>query len=194
MTRRSQRYQIIVTCQGIAEPAVEQVCSRRVDALKRAKQITATWPTAIKVELRDTFSYITPILFTWSRYTAFQITAAINAEAKDHAEFFKSTHELDGLEGRKSVLRANVVLNYLVPLLPYLEKLGAANPTIIYVGKRENCITEVGGLTHIYEGKYLICPQGPANYDCDGAANITEVRALVEEYRSHYPTIEVCYV
>lgn len=195
MTRRSERYQIIVTYQGIAEPEIVQVNSRRLDAVKRAKTITTTWPTAIKVEVRDTNPNIvggsyTFIIFTWSRYTAAQITEAINAEAQDQTEFFNSTD----VEGRKSVLRANVALNYLVPLLPYLEKLAAKNPTTIYVGRRENCITEVGGLTNIYPGKYLLCPDGPAAYDCEGAETITELRALVEEYRSNYPTIAVCYV
>lgn len=193
MTRRSERYHIIVTSQGIAEPTVVQVNSRRVDALKRAKIITQTWPTAIKVEVRDTVAYRDCILFTWSRYTADQITAAIDAEAKVWAVGFNITDETK-IEGRRQVMRANVVLNYLVPLLPFLAHATAKNPTRIYVGRRENCITEVGGLTHIYEGKYLICPDGPAAYDCEGAETITEARAIVENYRENYPTIEVCYV
>jgi hypothetical protein len=67
-------------------------------------------------------------------------------------------------------------------------------PDCIYVGLRAACIAEVGGLTEIYAGKYLVCPTGDAQFDCEGCANKTELKRLIAAYRSYYPGIRVCYV
>jgi hypothetical protein len=50
-------------------------------------------------------------------FTKQQIDKAIDQEAADWADFFNASD----LEGRKSVMRANVAVGYLVPLLPYLD-------------------------------------------------------------------------
>lgn len=60
-------------------------------------------------------------------------------------------------------------------------------PTTIYYGRRENVIAEVGGLTHIYPGKYLIQPDGNAAYDADGADTKADLRAMLAEYRRQFP-------
>jgi hypothetical protein len=64
-----------------------------------------------------------------------------------------------------------------------------ANPTHLYYGARERCITEVGGLTHIYQGKYLVCPVGEGKYDCEGAANLTELKLILQHLQIAYPGI-----
>lgn len=69
-----------------------------------------------------------------------------------------------------------------------------ADPEMIYVGTREAIIAEVGGLSHIYDGKYLIAPDGPAAYDCIGCDTKKALKLCVEEYRAAYPGIRVCYV
>lgn len=59
-------------------------------------------------------------------YTAKQIADAIEAEANGWALFFDvvGRHDFDeALEGRKAVMRANVSVGYLEPLLPYLARL-----------------------------------------------------------------------
>jgi hypothetical protein len=63
-------------------------------------------------------------------------------------------------------------------------------PTTFYYGHREDVIREVGGLTHIYPGKYLIQPDGPAAYDADGAGSKAELKALLAEYRRLYPNAD----
>ncbi len=52
-------------------------------------------------------------------YTETQIAAAIDVEAADWATFFKVTDQED-IEARKQVMRANVAVGYLKPLLSYL--------------------------------------------------------------------------
>lgn len=61
------------------------------------------------------------------------------------------------------------------------------NPTAIYYGKREDVIRELGGMTHIYPGKYLIQLDGGATYDAEGADNLKDARAFVRELRALYP-------
>lgn len=201
MSKRRERYQIVVTTEGLAEAQVVSVFSRRIDALKRAKVVTKTWQSAFKVELRDTnpdmfHGQFANVLFTWSRYTKAQLEAAIDAEAKAWAEFFAVDGDVSiRVEERKQHHRANLALNFIgTDLRQHLLQLAKLQPTHLYVGRRENILAEVGEHNDIYEGKFLACPVGEPQFDCDSAANITELRAIVEEYRSHYPTISVCYV
>lgn len=65
------------------------------------------------------------------------------------------------------------------------------NPDTVYYGLREDVIREVGGLTHIYPGVYLIQPDGPAAYDADGADDLAGAKALIEEYKAQFPGIRV---
>ena len=69
-----------------------------------------------------------------------------------------------------------------------------SNPEYLYVGKRASCIAELGGLTDIYQGKYLVCPIGEDSWDCEGAATLQEVKAIVADLRSAYPGITVIYL
>lgn len=64
-------------------------------------------------------------------------------------------------------------------------------PGTIYCGKRETVISEVGGLTHIYPGAYLIQPDGDAAYDAEGANTLAEMKAIIADYRALYPGINV---
>lgn len=59
-------------------------------------------------------------------YTSEQITAAIDSEAEGWAIFF-GVSDSEGLEARKLVMRANVSVGYLEPLLPYLVRSTEAN-------------------------------------------------------------------
>jgi hypothetical protein len=68
------------------------------------------------------------------------------------------------------------------------------NPETVYVGKREHCITELGGLTDIYPGKYLVCPIGNGNWDCEGTDTKKQLKEMIAYYRECYPEIIVCYV
>ena len=63
-------------------------------------------------------------------------------------------------------------------------------PDRIFYGKRDAVIREVGGLTHIYPGKYLIQPDGNATYDADAAGSAEDLKALIKEYRALYPDAE----
>lgn len=65
------------------------------------------------------------------------------------------------------------------------------NPETIYCGKRETVIAEVGGMSHIYAGKYLIQPDGNGNYDAEGVDTKADMKALVSEYRRQFPGIRV---
>jgi hypothetical protein len=60
-------------------------------------------------------------------------------------------------------------------------------PDTIYYGRRETVIAEVGGLTHIYPGKYLIQPDGNAAYDADGCDTKADLKAMLAEYRRLFP-------
>ena len=64
-------------------------------------------------------------------------------------------------------------------------------PDTIYCGPREAVITEVGGLTHIYPGKFLIQPDGSAAYDAEGAETLNEMKDLIAYYRDLFPGIHV---
>lgn len=65
------------------------------------------------------------------------------------------------------------------------------NPDTIYCGKRETVIAEVGGLTHIYPGKYLLQPDGNAAFDAEGADTKADLKALIAEFKRAYPAIRV---
>lgn len=64
-------------------------------------------------------------------------------------------------------------------------------PEILYCGRREDVIREVGGLTHIYPGKYLIQPDGNAAYDAEGADSAKDMKATIAEFKRWYPGIRV---
>lgn len=63
-------------------------------------------------------------------------------------------------------------------------------PTTIYYGHREDVIRELGGLTHIYPGEYLVQPDGNAAFDAEGADTEAELRELITEFRHAYPAAE----
>lgn len=52
-------------------------------------------------------------------YTSEQLSKAVDAEAAKWAEFFEVTNS-EEIEGRKRVMRANIAVGYLNPLLPFL--------------------------------------------------------------------------
>ena len=64
-------------------------------------------------------------------------------------------------------------------------------PDTIYCGKREVVIAEVGGMTHIYPGKYLVQPDGNAAYDAEGADSAAEMDGLIAYYRDMFPNVNV---
>ena len=64
-------------------------------------------------------------------------------------------------------------------------------PDTIYCGKRTVVINEVGGMTHIYPGKYLIQPDGNAAYDAEGADTKADMMATIAQYRAMFPAINV---
>lgn len=64
-------------------------------------------------------------------------------------------------------------------------------PDTIYCGHREDVIAEVGGLTHIYHGKYLLQPDGNAAFDAEGVNSKADLKAMIAEYRRMYPGIRV---
>lgn len=64
-------------------------------------------------------------------------------------------------------------------------------PETLYCGTREMVIAEVGGLTHIYPGVFLVQPDGPAAYDAEGADTREEMQAIIEEYRTLFPNVLV---
>ena len=71
MNRRSTRYQIIITTKVWADEVfadVVQANSRKVDAIKRAKQMITTWgKDAVKIEVKDTgYGIINPIIWSWT--------------------------------------------------------------------------------------------------------------------------------
>jgi len=70
----------------------------------------------------------------------------------------------------------------------------STNPDTIYCGKREDVIREVGGLTHIYPGKYLIQPDGNAAYDAEGAETKAELKTVIAEFKRWYPGIRVVFL
>lgn len=67
----------------------------------------------------------------------------------------------------------------------------SAHPETIYCGRREDVIREVGGLTHIYPGEFLIQPDGPAAYDAEGADTSKEMDEVIAYFRAIYPQILV---
>jgi hypothetical protein len=68
------------------------------------------------------------------------------------------------------------------------------HPTTLYVGARDAIIAEVGGMAHIYPGKYLAYPQGDAEYDAEGVNTKAELKEVVALYRREFPGIQICYV
>ena len=64
-------------------------------------------------------------------------------------------------------------------------------PDTIYCGKRDAVIAEVGGMAHIYSGKYLVQPDGNAAYDAEGADSVSEMRDVIAYYRDMFPGINV---
>lgn len=64
-------------------------------------------------------------------------------------------------------------------------------PDCIYVGDRETIITEIGGMAHIYEGAYLLYPNGRAEYDAEGVDTIEELNELIKVYEREFPGIKV---
>ena len=67
------------------------------------------------------------------------------------------------------------------------------NPTTLYVGTREAVMAEVGTPGY-YPGKYLTQPDGDAQWDAEGAATKAEVKAIIAQWRSVNPTIEVIWL
>jgi len=65
------------------------------------------------------------------------------------------------------------------------------NPDTIYCGPRDVVIAEVGGLAHIYPGKYLIQPDGPAAYDAEGCNSKADMKAFIAMFRREFPGIRV---
>lgn len=68
------------------------------------------------------------------------------------------------------------------------------NPTRLFVGRREDVIAEVGGMSHIYGGKYLIQPDGEGNYDAEGADTLKDAKEMVKEFSRVYPGIQVVWL
>ncbi len=66
-----------------------------------------------------------------------------------------------------------------------------ATPETLYCGKRETVIAELGGLTHIYPGKYLLQPDGNAAFDAEGVNSLKDLKAMIAEYRRMYPGIRI---
>ena len=64
-------------------------------------------------------------------------------------------------------------------------------PAVPHAALRDDVIREVGGLTHIYPGKYLLQPDGNAAYDAEGAETKADLNALIAEYRRQFPGIRV---
>ena len=67
-------------------------------------------------------------------------------------------------------------------------------PDTFYCGTREAIIAEVGGLSHIYPGAYLMQPAGPAAYDAEGADTLEELEELVAEYAALYPNARIAWL
>jgi hypothetical protein len=67
-------------------------------------------------------------------------------------------------------------------------------PNIIYWGKRNVFLTEVGQHMEIYKGKYLLYPydsNGSATFDAEGFDSVKAVRSALKEYQRFYPTAEI---
>lgn len=64
-------------------------------------------------------------------------------------------------------------------------------PETLYCGKRETVIAELGGLTHIYPGKYLLQPDGNAAFDAEGAESVKDMKAMIADFRRQFPDIRV---
>jgi len=67
-------------------------------------------------------------------------------------------------------------------------------PETLYCGPRATVIAEIGGMTHIYPGAYLMQPDGPAESDAEGADTIEELREHVAEYLALFPTARVVWL
>ena len=67
-------------------------------------------------------------------------------------------------------------------------------PETLYCGPRAVVIAEIGGMSHLYPGAYLMQPDGPAEYDAEGADTAAELCELVAEYRSLFPAARVVWL
>jgi hypothetical protein len=67
-------------------------------------------------------------------------------------------------------------------------------PETLYCGTREAVIAEIGGMSHIYPGAYLMQPDGPAEYDAEGADTIEGLREHVAEYLAMFPDARVVWL
>jgi len=66
-----------------------------------------------------------------------------------------------------------------------------ADPDTLYCGKRETIIAEIGGMSHIYPGKYLAQPDGNGNYDAEGVDTKADLKAVIAQFKLWYPNIRV---
>lgn len=62
--------------------------------------------------------------------------------------------------------------------------------TKFYYGRREVVIAELGGMTSIYPGKYLIQPDGNDTFDAEGADTKADLALFLAELRQAYPHAE----
>jgi hypothetical protein len=67
-------------------------------------------------------------------------------------------------------------------------------PETLYCGPRAVVIAEIGGMAHLYPGAYLLQPDGPAEYDAEGADTAADLRELVAEYRALFPAARVVWL
>lgn len=76
----------------------------------------------------------------------------------------------------------------------------ASQPTIIYLGKREDMIAEVAAFDFRTVGvsskdcKWAVLPIGEAQFDTIPCRNLTEARAVLAELRAAYPGIKACWI
>lgn len=66
------------------------------------------------------------------------------------------------------------------------------NPTKLYVGKRDAVIAEAS-TPEFYEGKYLVQPDGDAQWDAIGCDTKKGLLATIKELRNAYPGIQVLW-
>lgn len=67
-------------------------------------------------------------------------------------------------------------------------------PTTIYYGTRKDIIREIGGMAHIYPGKYLIFFDGDANWDLEGADTKKDLKEFLDYYRGVYPNARLAAI
>lgn len=72
-----------------------------------------------------------------------------------------------------------------------------SKPTVLYVGRREALLAEIGDHLAIYQGKYLVYPydgEGNGNFDAEGATSKKQVNDLIRSYREFYPNIQIAWL